>query len=143
MSSSAIVTTRWTRAAGERREDGDSADSGWVMSHRGDPEFAPWLLGHKVLRGVDAHWPNGVEKWRVGGRGGKGSLVRICRCWRGGYGFCALFLSLFLAQVSRTVCLISLFLLLCFAFWSTSLVMILVHWGKSIFHIIILYCVLG
>ena len=50
MSSSAIVTTRWTRAAGERREDGDSTDSGWVMSHRGDPEFAPWLLGTEVLR---------------------------------------------------------------------------------------------
>ena len=39
-----------------------------------DPEFGPWLLGHEALRDVDAHWPNEVGKWEVGGRRGKGKF---------------------------------------------------------------------
>jgi len=46
----------------ERREDEDSADPCWGMSRLEDPEFAPWLLGYEVLRDVEAHWLNEVEK---------------------------------------------------------------------------------
>ena len=51
-----------------------------------DPEFGPWLLGHEVLRDVEAAWPNEVDKRRIEfRRGGKEKACAcFCRWWRGG-----------------------------------------------------------
>ena len=39
-----------------------------------DPKFGLCLLRYSVLRDVEAHWANEVEKWKVGGRRSKGKF---------------------------------------------------------------------
>ena len=121
-----LSLARWVGAAGERREDeGVPTPDGECLAWR-DLGFGPRLFRYEVLREAEEHWPNEVDKRRIGLRKrGKGTACMDLQTVVAGYGFYTVFLfHFFFAQVA---CMSDFFFFLLHFEFSSTLIMILVY----------------